>query len=242
MHEIKAWHVLPITYHTDISLFQNHALLMQIPLINDFLYPLFCCNFINIYNYNGDKYDYTDNESFYKQCSYCSCITYQNISIFNKRQMFINIINKNCYIFFWTDEYYLPGTKAYNIYHDVHPVLIYGYDTNTSLYICALFEASSKLNTNCYPFDYLHKALESATFHGAELTDGFPIYVIKPKLINCEYNFFVKRFLNELYNYIVGIGNKDEFFFKFKKNDINVLRFGINVTYDLIDCLDEQSL
>lgn len=239
--EPKPSYVLPITNFTDVSLFQNHVLLMQIPLINDYSYPWFCCNFINIYNYDGNRYDYTDNESFYEQASHHSCITYQNISIFNTKEIFIEIINKNNYIFLWVDKYYLPGAIAYNNFHDVHPVLIYGFDSKSNLYHCAFFEVTTKMNTICCPMEYIHKALESATFHGSDLTDRSPIYIIKPKLISCEYNSFVKRFLNELYNYTTGIGNKDELFFKFGiPIKTNALRFGLNVTSDLIDCLDKN--
>lgn len=239
--EPKLSYVLPITKFTDVSLFQNHVLLMQIPFINNLTYPWFCCSFINIYNYAGHTYDYTDNESFYEVSSYNSAITYQDTSSFNTKQNFIDIINKNNYIFLWVDKYYLPGTTAHNNYHDVHPVLIYGFDLKSALYHYAFFEISSKLNTICCPMEYMHNALESATFHGSELTDRTPFYIIKPKLVPCEYSSFVKRFLNELYNYIMGIGNKDEFFFKFESPiNIKLLRFGINVTFDLIDCLDEH--
>ena len=47
--EPKLSYVLPITKFTDVSLFQNHVLLMQIPFINNLTYPWFCCSFINIY-------------------------------------------------------------------------------------------------------------------------------------------------------------------------------------------------
>ncbi len=234
----KTKYLLPITGRSDITLFQNHALLMQVPLVNEYTYPWYYCNFINIFYYKLCYYEYTDHINFYEKPSCYSRIQFRDIQQFNHMDRFIDTIDQNRYIYFWADKYDVEGTNAYQRWHDIHPILIHGYDRAAATYDCSFFEIRSGLHTMSLPMKSLHHALESACFYGIDLTDRPVAYIIKPGLFYNEYDYFVQRFLDELYHYITGTGRRDELYFTIGSQvPYERVVFGIDVTQELIEGL-----
>lgn len=226
---------LPITEIKSITSFQPHVLLLQIPFLNEKIFPWYHCNFINIFYYQLFCYDYINTYDFFEKISYFSRLTYQDIPKINSISFFFDCLNKGNYIFVWTDKFYLAETSAYKKAHDIHPILLHGYNSKSKSYLCTYFEISSGLHTTLIDVAQIHKSLESACFLGVNMVDRPIAYIIKPMLFTGEYTFFIKRFLEELYNYINGNGDEKEvFFFVREEILINKLHFGISVTREFI--------
>ncbi len=227
--------VLPITGAKQITLFQNHALLMQIPLCSEAVLPWYYCNFINICYYKNHWFDYTDYINFYEKVCHFTRITYDAFFDFNNEKTFTAAIDHNYYVYLWVNKRCLPGTEAYEKKEDIHPILIYGYDRRKESYCCAHFEINQGVLYTEMPAAAVHKAFESARLHGMGLTDRPVAYVLKPHLHCGTYNYFWPRFLQELHHYLTGRGRADELYFSIRNPpDYAYLYFGLDVTEELI--------
>ena len=142
---------LPISNNTSITTFQNHVTLLQIPLVNRHTLPWYYSNFVNIIYYKDAWFEYVDAISFYEQQALYTRILNEDDAPINNPERFLAAINKNFYIYLWLDKFSLQGTAAYQKHHDIHPVLIYGYDLEQSIYQCVYFEMNTSVQYASFP-------------------------------------------------------------------------------------------
>lgn len=132
---------LLINDNADMTLYTHHSLPLLIPFISPKTEGWYMNNFINIfYRYEYPSfYDYTDYKCFYSGIMDIDTFTYSTALCFNTIDFFTECISSNKYIYAWVDQFYISATPFYEKKHDIHPILIYGYDLKRSVYHCKCF-------------------------------------------------------------------------------------------------------
>ena len=126
----------------------------------------------------------------------------------------ITHINGGSYLCVFLDEYYLPGKKAFGIYHAIQPTLIYGYDHDLKRVKVVGFDANQIFGRLTFDFDTVVRAYEQAKCKLAELTNEQRslVDVIRPRRFEVAYPFSMSRFLTELNDYISASCHSPHFY------------------------------
>ncbi len=240
---------LLINDKADITLYTHHSLPLLIPFISPKTEGWYMNNFINIfYRYEYPSYyDYTDYKCFYSDIMDIDIFTYDTALNFNTIDFFIKRISSNKYIYAWVDQYYISATPFFGKEHDVHPILIYGYDSNLSVYHCKCFS----IEKGVYSADVLMHEYHQALLKAAKLDlhinddDVFCIFKVRNDIV-CE--FSLESFVNELNDYTTGKGKyKGAYFFKGEHSvasnyNYDISCYGLKVTTLLADGLVSRHL
>ena len=228
--------ILPTVKKSKITLYTHHALPFQIPFITKETESWFMSCFINVfYRYEFPTfYDYTDYNVFYRDIMYRDSLTYSTALTLNSRENFFSFIGDEKYIYAWVDQYYISATPYYQIEHNIHPILIYGYDSSESVYLCRCFTAEKSVYDANVKCDEYHEALYNAGKNNDCINDDdvFCLFHVKPEV---NANFIFENFIGELTDYTYGKGcnrgfyfSKNELFYDLEDYNKNV--FGIQVT------------
>ena len=244
--------VLPIREVKDITLFTHHLLMLQIPLMECGLEDWWMSNFINIhYRYeNPTFYEYTDFEIFYKNMFDDTKLTFEDSRHFNDSEHFTEFIEQDKYIYAWIDNYYLGASVHYQKRHDIHPILIYGYDNERQIYYIKGFDVERSLFEAEAEYHHVHTALQKAREKNIRLNNEESVLIIKPqyfmKRFTWDYAYQYNRVLSELYDYITGRGKLDGLYFTIREDrelyEQNHSAYGLNVTELFRNALLEQDL
>ena len=207
---------LLINDRVDMTLYTHHALPLLIPFIGSQTEGWYMNNFINVfYRYEYPSfYDYTDYKCFYSGIMDIDTFTYSTALCFNTIDFFTECISSNKYIYAWVDQYYISATPFFEIKHDVHPILIYGYDSKRLVYHCKCFSVERGVYSADVVMSEYHQALLKATELDMHINDDdvFCLFKIRKDII-CE--FSLESFVSELNDYATGRGkHKGTYFFK----------------------------
>ncbi len=198
---------LPILSKPDITLYTHHSLPLTIPFLNEMTKGWYMNNFINIfYHYEYPTFfDYTDYKIFYDGVLDTDSFTYSTALQLNTNEWFVRFIKSEKYIYAWVDQYYISATEYYHKRHDVHPILIYGYDLITNVYYCKLFSVSKSIYDASINIVECHLALYEATQRAEHINDDnmFCLYKVRG---NLKLDFSFDNFLTDLYDYTYGRG------------------------------------
>lgn len=220
----------------DITLYTTHSLVLPVIRANKTLESMFYSYFINIF-YKSEipsAWDYTDYKLFYSQLSNETRFNYNSPIDFNNMEQFKRFLSNGYYAFVWIDYFYISPTEFYGNIHDIHPILVYGFDTIEEKYICKIFNIHKGVYSESIPIDELHTAINSAKFYITKNNDINQICFFKTRDFTTNYKFNSYRFIRELYNYINGLGDSEHLFFYFRlMPEIN--RKGIHYGMDVIN-------
>gem|GEM_PF-4751833 len=166
-----------------------------------------CFGFIN--DSNCITFEYEDgigyNNMFYN--SGPLDITFHSYTIglqMNIKQYIISAIDNNNYVVIFIDEYYVESRPAYQNFHRLHEIMIWGYDDKNFNYLAF----DRKLFFSSFPQYQIYDAykfgydinIPAATNWISEKS----IILIKPKLIQIPYTFSIQRFIKNLEIYLKG--------------------------------------
>lgn len=237
----KVSYDLGISYRKDITIFSKELLHMQLPFFNELYYPWFYSHFINIYYCPDGFMNYPDERHF------SDIIDIKNIGFevfpeMNSKESFLYSIQKGFYIHIWLDNFWISNSEYYKNYHDIHPVLVYGYNIDTNTYKCARFDTQKSLECVEILMDELHDAIESAKLYFYAPTEE-PFRMIKLKRFELKFQNSYGRFLSELRDYRNGVGSREYSYFVHN----TVMSpgkefFGLSVTQCFIDGLKHPGL
>lgn len=207
---------LPIQEKAEITLFTHHSLPLLIPFITPQTEGWYMNNFINIfYRYEHPTfYDYTDYKCFYSGIMDTDAFTFDTALQFNTTDFFKKCICSNKYIYAWVDQFFVSATPHHDREHNIHPILIYGFDEDREVYHCKCFCVERGVYSVDIAMEEYHKALEQAARIDLHINDDdvFCLFKIRDDI---KYNFSIGSFVNELYDYTVGKGRcKEAYFFK----------------------------
>ena len=245
--------VLPTRENRAITLFTHHLLLLQIPIVEYGLEDWWMSNFINLhYRFECPTfYEYTDFEMFYKDLFDSSKLTFEDARRFNNPETFTEFIEQGKYIYAWIDNYYLGVSIHYQKRHDIHPILIYGYDNEQKVYYIKGFDTERSLFDARADFDQVHEALRKTGDQMPRVNNEDSVQIIKPKnFVKCDiwnYEYQYERVLSELYDYMTGRGKIEGVYFTLKEDNpqlfaTNHSAFGLNVTELFRNGLVEKDL
>ncbi len=202
---------MPISKRKDISVFSKELLHMQLPFFTEEYFPWFYSHFINIYYCPDGFMNYPDERRF-SNIYEIKNIGYEAFSGMNSKEGFLHSMQKGFYIHIWVDNFWISNSVYYHKYHDVHPVLIYGYDLDDQTYKCARFEMQKALECIDIPIEELHIAVESAKMYFFIYTEE-PFKLMKLKKLKGRYQNSTGRFLSELEDYRNGAGSREYSYF-----------------------------
>ena len=232
--------VLPIRETKDIKLFTHHLLRLQIPFKEMGLEDWWMSNFFNIhYRYeNPPFYEYTDFENFYKYMYDDTKLSFSDVRHFNDVEHFTEFIEQGKYIYAWIDNYYLGASIHYQKRHDIHPILIYGYDNTKQVYYIKGFDVDRSLFDAEAEYQHVHTALQKISEQFVRVNNEESVQIIKPETFvkrgGWDYAYQYNRVLSELYNYMVGRGNVEGLYFTICDDrglyEQNYTAYGLNVT------------
>lgn len=231
--------ILNVSRRKDITVFSKGLLHMQLPFYTDLFYPWIYCHFINIYYCPWGYMNYVDDVK-YNEILEIQDAGYDRYFNLNNEESFVKAINEEKYIQIWVDNYYIPTSSYYEKYHDIHPVLIYGYTPKT--YLCARFNKLKGLDFTEINIEQLHFSVESAKIY-YYCPSEIPLKFLKVKELNGEYNNSVGYFLSELKQYRLGKGSRD-FSYNIHKQALDHANefFGIEITKCFIEGLKKPGL
>ena len=232
--------ILNISNSKDITLFPKDLLHLQLPFEKNIFTPWFYCHFINIYYYSPGFMDYVDEGSFWE------IIDIQNLDFdrfvnVNTATCFCKAISQGTFVYSWVDNFWISTSPYFKHIHDIHPILIYGFDATTKEYYCSRFSLQKGLDKTMIPMDEVHFAVESAkTFYFCPTE--IPFKFLKVRDIRKGYKNSAGRFINELKQYLLGKGNRDySFYVNRQPTDLDKEFFGIQITRCFIDGLKKMS-
>ena len=232
--------ILPTNKFTKITVLSKKLLHGQLPFEGEFFEPWFYSHFINIYYCPRSYLNYTDEHAFDKiyDCMNLDC---SNIVDFNNKKTFMDSLNKGYYIYAWIDNFFNSASKHYEKYHDVHPVLIYGYDVDKQIYYACLFEAERSLYYTTIAMSEIHVAFESAPLYFSTPSE-IPFKFLKIKEFQDPYEDYSGRFIKELHDYANSVGSLDYVYYLHKhNNDHHYDYFGLEVTRRFITGLGDHT-
>ena len=233
--------ILNISNRDDITLFPKDLLHLQLPFDKAIFFFFFYCHFINIYYFSLGFMDYVDEARF------CEIIDIQNLDFdcsvnFNSENCFQEAILQNSYVYSWVDNYLISTSPYFKQIHDIHPILIYGFDNLNKVYYCSRFSSNKGLEKTTIPINEIHSAIDSAKVYFFCPTE-IPFKFLKVRDITKKYGNSVGRFISELKQYLLGKGNRDySYYINRQPTALDKEFFGIQVTKCFLDGLKTPSL
>ncbi|MBQ9162088.1 MAG: hypothetical protein IJX74_02320 [Clostridia bacterium] len=231
--------ILDVSKNKSLTAFAKGLLHMQLPFYTDLIKPWLYCHFINIYYCPRGYMNYVDDVN-YGEILDIQDVGFDRYYELNRKECFIRAICEGRYIQVWVDNYYISTSPFYEKYHDIHPVLVYGYDPTT--YYCARFDKRKGLDFTEIGIEQLHFSIESAKIY-YYCPSEVPLKFLKVKEFVAEYNNSAGYFLCELKQYRLGKGSRD-FSYGIHKQPVHHTEgfFGLQITQCFIDGLKQPHL
>lgn len=160
--------------------------------------------YVNIFMI-GTIIDYVDNVNYNSMILHRRCYPHDEV----RSTGIINIIQKeidqNNYLHIWVDEIYLPASDKYQANHFVHPLMVYGYDSEKEIIKAVFFNAYKGQILVDIHYQHIINAtadLENYYLHGGSdvsLKATATSYCLSPYI---KSTFHLEVFSQQLKNYI----------------------------------------
>ncbi len=228
---------LQVVLQKDITTFLHRSLPLCMVLAFEKYKPWFYSNFIQIFSFTNDKGNVELNFLEPRDC--CSeivdmiCLGFPMLThVDNILDYIIKNINMGYYLIINVDENYLPNKLSYNRGHFIHPSLIYGYD-NEKKQLKAIGFNQNIFQEITFDYAQFNEAYENGKLYyqySAPWTEWSAIQLLRPKKFEKEYPFNHERFIKELKNYTLSIGDSIRLYsFEYYEDQVE---YGLNV-YDV---------
>ncbi len=211
-------------YHPPINCYLHHAYPLTVAMSHKDFYAWLFSNYIQLEYFGSSK---TLNFLTYPICgtdSLCPLIDYKrldlefiyksNIDIFDFIKTSINL---GYYVVTYTDEFYIPERISYvNKTHFRHDIMIYGYDSDKSLFNVIGYNEKLKYASSCVGFS----EFESSFLNSIDKTND--IILMKAKDSNSYnpfYEFDIENVKNLLSDYLFSKNTSANFRSLGKPND-----------------------
>ncbi|MEK5163596.1 hypothetical protein NYE69_14820 [Paenibacillus sp. FSL R5-0527] len=96
-------------------------------------------------------------------------------------QFIIDALADEHYIVSFVDEFYIPNRQAYQRFHNVHDIMIYGFDLTQKIFYVAGYKEDRKFGFTEVDFDHFEKALLIGASEGSlgQWADGMHLMKLK---------------------------------------------------------------
>lgn len=236
---------LPILDQSPITLYTHHALPQLIPISSEYDYWRFC-NFINIFYHHEypTAYDYTDYKRYYEGIFEITTLKYNDLESIDQPIFWQRRLNSGKYVYIWLDHFYLKNSHFYEKRHDIHPVLIYGYEDER--YYAKAFDTDDAVYALTIDGEELTAAIRSANkITNGMINDDEVIQLFLPRKHSATYvqnrHFNFPAFCKELSDYYYGEGHMNSWYQFFQENEfyesMRPTIYGIQVTGLVLDAL-----
>lgn len=184
----------------------HHAYPLSIMAGHDDFIPWLHSNYIQLYcakNYesvHGTHFNfYFYNDYHYYPLLRCARIDREVVeSVSDILTFIIQSINKGYYLIVYINEYYIPKRPAFGKFHNVHELLISGYDTVTRQFSVSSF-ADRKYMRYEITFDNLLEAYSKADYRSLWYANDIQLLKIERET---TYEFNLPLVLNQLNGYL----------------------------------------
>lgn len=198
--------------------------------------------YVNIFMYQNIV-DYIDNVNYaglikqYKEYSYDAALQKGIIKIIEEE---IGNHTTDCFLHIWVDEFELPCSMRYKNYHFVHPLMIYGFDSDKRVFNSIFFD----INKGQVPVDIKYDDFNKAVFNvGKYYSYGGTDNAIHTTICCCSHEktlkgvFHLDVFIKQLKNYMCSCNDPINEWYTLSRPglyDDSDIVFGINVYLRLI--------
>ena len=208
---------LDIILQRKMTTYLHRSLPMCIILSNENYKGWYYTNFVQIMSNtldNGDvELNYITPRDGYLEIAENICLGY---SMLHYEDEFVNYIveciNRGYYLVVHIDEFYIPDKEAYEETHFVHASLIYGYNIEKRELYGIGFDDDMTFREITFDFDAFNVAYEEGKNHympEAFWCEWSAVQLIKPKSPHVPFRFDLKRFIDELDDYMTS--RRDEY-------------------------------
>lgn len=200
-------------------------------------------HYINIYYCRSYFLQYTDENAAFDLFDSITADFYQ-FGDSNRADTFQDAIRRGHYIYIWIDNFHNSTSRYYHNryeFHDVHPILIYGYDRGKGIYYCVGFDIMKGLTFDEIKIEEVHRAFESARIYSQLTEPGNAGRFLKPRNFGERFPCAETRFLKELFRYMHSFGDAEQLHLLFGGHH-NRIRgyYGLDVTRELIEGLQNS--
>lgn len=225
---------LQIELQKNITTYLTFSLPLCAILANKENYSWLYEHFIQLYTLTDDNgklwVDYLEDRDFYKDIADYNIIGADKMkNEDNIIEFIVNKINSEYYVIIFVDEYYLSNKNAYNKFHFVHQLMVYGYNNEECSLNTIAFDNNNKFNILKYTFTEFKQAYENGK---NSYSDDQPwlknetVEIIRPKAQNNSSLCNTKAILTNIKKYVSG---KDEYS---KIRPFNLEVFGDNASFN----------
>ena len=236
---------LDIILQRKMTTYLHRSLPMCIILSNENYKGWYYTNFVQIMSNtldNGDvELNYITPRDGYIEIAENVCLGYPMLQYEDEFVSYvIKCLNRGYYLVVHIDEFYIPDKWAYEETHFVHASLIYGYNQEKRELYGIGFDEDMTFREITFDFDMFNDAYESGKKNYKE--DAFwcewsAVQLIKPKSPNVPFRFDLKRFVDELDDYMTS--RRDEYKLYSFDYPMDRMRCGVCVYDQVIEKLEE---
>ena len=208
---------LDIVLQKKMTTYLHRSLPMCIILANDNYKGWYYSNFVQIMSNTFDdgeiELNYITPRDGYFDVAEVICLGYPMLYYDGDFTSYIiQMINRGYYMVVHIDEFYIPDKGAYEEYHLVHASLVYGYNMDKREIYGIGFDDDMTFREITFDFDAFNEAYESGKRNYKE--DAFwcewsAVQLIKPRSPQVPFRFDIRRFNNELEDYMTS--RKDDY-------------------------------
>ena len=186
-----------------------YSILCSSPVYKDYIMEHYLHCFVFVNESNDITFEYEDGVGYNNmyRCSGPFDIVYYPYSAglqMNIEKTIVSAMEDNYYPVIFTDEYYLKSRPSYKKEHNLHEIMITGYDDKTFTYYA--FNEKFRLSFSSFPRKNLRKAYRKGSRmipnDAVSWVPGRSIILLKPRCALSEYEYSVARFRKGLEKYI----------------------------------------
>lgn len=231
---------LPVVMQREMTTYLHRSLPMCIMLTNDNYRGWFNTNFVQIFSNkleNGEiELNYLTPRDGYCEIAEVISLGYPLLDhVPDFVSYMIECINKGYYFVVHIDEFYIPDKGMYEETHFVHASLCYGYDMTKREFYGIGFDEDMTFRKMTFSFDAFREAYEESKSNympEAFWCEWSAVQLIKPKTPDVAFPFDLRRFTDELSDYLTSRADMYKYYsFEF---DVNNAVFGMDV-YKLVE-------
>ena len=203
---------LDVATQRKMTIYLHRSLPMCIILSNENYKGWYYTNFVqimsNILDNGVVELNYITPRDGYMEIAENICLGYP---LLHYEGEFVNYVieclNRGYYLIVHLDEFYIPDKWAYELSHFVHASLVYGYNIEKRELYGIGFDDDMIFREITFDFDMFNDAYESGKKNYKE--DAFwcewsAVQLIKPKSPNVPFQFDLRRFRDELDDYMTS--------------------------------------
>lgn len=208
-HDIKE---LRIKVQKEINTYMTYSLPLCAVLKDENMYSWLYEHFIQIYalkdNNGGIWVDYLEDRIFYRDIAEYSII--QAKAMENEGSIIdfiIDKINQGYYVITFIDEFYLPNKIPYGVEHNIHQIMLYGYNNVEGKFNTVSFDNQYDFTAYSYKYDQIESAYEKGKLlYSADMPwlQNETVELIKPKNMEAPYHSRLDIILDDIRKYKCG--------------------------------------